>query len=321
MKKLFTMLFLITALFSGTVFAQVVEVEEDLRDHKTDSVDGWKTGGMFSLAFSQVSLSNWAAGGENSFSGNTMINIYANYKKGKISLDNNLDFGYGIMKQGEQEVRKTDDKIDLTSKFGRKLSKNAYIAALLNFKTQAMPGYDYPNDSVEISRFLAPGYLLFAAGYDYKKGDWLSLFFAPVTGKLTIVNDQVLANAGAFGVDPIEYDPTDSTTILSYGKKSRMEFGGYFKGMFSKDIMENVKLSTKLELFSNYVNNPLNIDIFWENTINMKVNKYISLTLSTTLIYDDDIKIDIKDSEGNVIGKGPRTQFKEVFGLGFSYKF
>ncbi len=315
------MLFLITALFSGTVFAQVVEVEEDLRDHKTDSVDGWKTGGMFSLAFSQVSLSNWAAGGENSFSGNTMINIYANYKKGKISLDNNLDFGYGIMKQGEQEVRKTDDKIDLTSKFGRKLSKNAYIAALLNFKTQAMPGYDYPNDSVEISRFLAPGYLLFAAGYDYKKGDWLSLFFAPVTGKLTIVNDQVLANAGAFGVDPIEYDPTDSTTILSYGKKSRMEFGGYFKGMFSKDIMENVKLSTKLELFSNYVNNPLNIDIFWENTINMKVNKYISLTLSTTLIYDDDIKIDIKDSEGNVIGKGPRTQFKEVFGLGFSYKF
>lgn len=315
------MLFLIAALFSGTVFAQVVEVEKDLRDHKTDSVDGWKTGGMFSLAFSQVSLTNWAAGGENSFSGNTMINIYANYKKGKISLDNNLDFGYGIMKQGVQEIRKTDDKIDFSSKFGRKLSKKAYIAALFNFKTQVMPGYDYPNDSVKISKFMAPGYLLFAAGYDYKKSEWLSLFFAPITGKLTIVNDQVLANAGAYGVDPIKYDPTDSTTILSYGKKTRLEFGGYFKGMFSKDILENVKLSTKLELFSNYVNNPLNIDVFWENTINMKINKYISGTLSTTLIYDDDIKIDIKDSEGNVIGKGPRTQFKEVFGLGFSYKF
>jgi hypothetical protein len=320
--KHFTILLLLVAAFSSlTVKAQVTDGEKDLRNLKTDTIEGWKKGGMFSLTFSQVSLSNWAAGGENSFSGNTMINIFANYKKGKLTLDNNLDFGYGIMKQGEQEIRKTDDKIDLTSKFGRKLSKNAYVAALLNFKTQAMPGYNYPDDSTEISNFLAPGYVLFAAGYDYKKGDWLSLFFAPITGKLTIVNDPTLANAGAFGVTPAIYDPNDSTSIITPGEKTRLEFGGYFKGTFTKDIMENVKLSTKLELFSNYINNPLNIDIYWENTISMKINKYISANLSTTLIYDDDIKIDVKDSEGNVIGKGPRTQFKEVFGLGFSYKF
>ncbi|MBN2728424.1 MAG: DUF3078 domain-containing protein [Bacteroidales bacterium] len=320
--KRFTILLLLVAAFSSiTLKAQVTEGEKDLRNLKPDTIEGWKKGGMFALTFSQVSLSNWAAGGENSFSGNTMINIYANYKKGKLTLDNNLDFGYGIMKQGDQDIRKTDDKIDLTSKFGRKLSKNAYIAALLNFKTQAMPGYNYPDDSTEISNFLAPGYVLFAAGYDYKKKDWLSLFFAPVTGKLTIVNDPILSNAGAFGVTPAVYDPNDSTSILSPGEKTRLEFGGYFKGSFTKDIMENVKLSTKLELFSNYINNPLNIDIYWENTISMKINKYISANLSTTLIYDDDIKIDIKNSEGTVIGKGPRTQFKEVFGLGFSYKF
>lgn len=318
MTKLLALL-LIT-LLSFSVAAQVSDKEDELRTSTSDSLDGWKKGGMISLNFSQVSLSNWAAGGENSFSGNTMINIFANYKKGKISLDNNLDFGYGIMKQGKQNIRKTDDKIDFTSKFGHKLNEKSYIAILLNFKSQAMPGYNYPDDSVLISNFMAPAYVLFAAGYDYKKSDWLSLFFAPLTGKLSIVNDQTLANAGAFGVDPAIYDPTDST-IISQGEKSRIEFGGYFKGMFSKDIMENVKLSTKLELFSNYLNDPQNIDIYWENTISMKINKYISVTISTTLIYDDDIMISIKDSEGNTIGQGPRTQFKEVFGLGFSYKF
>ena len=319
MKKLLWIFIFSFIYFS--LSSQITEKEDELRALESDSLDGWKKGGMLSLNFSQVSLSNWAAGGENSFSGNTMVNIFANYKKGKISLDNNLDFGYGIMKQGEQNIRKTDDKIDFTSKFDRKLSKNSYIAALLNFKTQAMSGYNYPDDSIIISNFMAPAYVLFAAGYDYKKSDWLSLFFAPFTGKLSIVNNQTLANAGAFGVNPAIYDPTDSTIITSLGKKARIEFGGYFKGMFSKDIMENIKLSSKLELFSNYLNNPQNIDIYWENTISMKINKYISVTISTTLIYDDDIMISIKDDEGNIIGQGPRTQFKEVFGLGFSYKF
>ncbi|HPE99227.1 MAG: DUF3078 domain-containing protein [Bacteroidales bacterium] len=317
MKHFFIVAFM---LISATMFAQVTDKESDLRKLNADTTEGWKKGGMFTVAFSQVSLSNWAAGGENSFSGNSIVNSFANYKKGKISWDNTLDLGYGIMKQGEQEVRKTDDKIDFSSKFGRKLSSNSFAAALLNFKTQFMPGYNYPNDSVAISRIMAPGYLLFAAGYDFKKGDWLSLFLAPVTGKMTFVLDETLANAGAFGVEPAVINPLDST-ILTAGKHMRTEFGGYFKGAFTKDIMKNVKLSSKLELFTNYLKNPQNIDVYWETNIGMKVNKYITVTIGTTLIYDDDIDIEIKDEAGIVIGKGPRTQFKEVFGLGFSYKF
>ena len=317
MKHFFIVAFM---LISATMFSQVTDKESDLRKLNADTTEGWKKGGMFTVAFSQVSLSNWAAGGENSFSGNSIVNSFANYKKGKISWDNTLDLGYGIMKQGEQEVRKTDDKIDFSSKFGRQLSSNSFAAALLNFKTQFMPGYNYPNDSVAISRIMAPGYLLFAAGYDFKKGDWLSLFFAPVTGKMTFVLDETLANAGAFGVDPAVINPLDST-IVTAGKHMRTEFGGYFKGAFTKDIMKNVKLSSKLELFTNYLKNPQNIDVYWETNIGMKVNKYITVTIGTTLIYDDDIDIEIKDEAGIVIGKGPRTQFKEVFGLGFSYKF
>ncbi len=306
-------------LLSAASFAQVTDKETDLRKLNSDTTEGWKKGGMFTIAFSQVSLSNWAAGGENSFSGNSLVNTFANYKKGKISWDNTLDLGYGIMKQGEQDVRKTDDKIDFSSKFGRQLSPNSFAAALLNFKTQFMPGKNYPDTTI-ISNIMAPGYLLFAAGYDFKKGDWLSLFFAPVTGKMTFVLDETLANAGAFGVEPAVLNPLDST-IATPGKKMRTEFGGYFKGAFSKDVMKNVKLNTKLELFTNYLKNPQNIDVYWETNIGMKVNKFITVTIGTTVIYDDDIDIEIKDDAGTTIGKGPRTQFKEVFGLGFSYKF
>ncbi|HPS83448.1 MAG TPA: DUF3078 domain-containing protein [Bacteroidales bacterium] len=306
-------------LLSAASFAQVTDKETDLRKLNSDTTEGWKKGGMFTIAFSQVSLSNWAAGGENSFSGNSLVNFFANYKKGKISWDNTLDLGYGIMKQGEQDVRKTDDKIDFSSKFGRQLSPNSFAAALLNFKTQFMPGKNYPDTTI-ISNIMAPGYLLFAAGYDFKKGDWLSLFFAPVTGKMTFVLDETLANAGAFGVEPAVLNPLDST-IATPGKKMRTEFGGYFKGAFSKDVMKNVKLNTKLELFTNYLKNPQNIDVYWETNIGMKVNKFITVTIGTTVIYDDDIDIEIKDDAGTTIGKGPRTQFKEVFGLGFSYKF
>jgi len=80
--------------------------------------------------------------------------------------------------------------------------------------------------------------------------------------------------------------------------------------------MENITVSSRLSLFSNYANNPQNIDVNWETLIELKVNRFISATIATHLIYDDDIAI--QDRDGNT---GPRTQFKEVIGVGFSYKF
>jgi hypothetical protein len=71
--------------------------------------------------------------------------------------------------------------------------------------------------------------------------------------------------------------------------------------------------------------NPQNIDVTWETLIALKVNEYISLNLNTVLQYDDDIKVPV-DRNGNSLfesteAPGPRTQFKEIFGVGFSNKF
>jgi hypothetical protein len=301
-------------------FSQITEGEKELRDVKLDSLEGWKTGGLISINGSQVSLTNWNAGGQNSISINGLVSMYANLRKGKSEWENSMDLGYGILRQGRKDNVswiKTDDKIDVVSKYGRKASDKWFYSALLNFNTQATNGYNYPNDSVYISRFMAPGYMLIAAGMDFKPVKPLSFFIAPFTMKNTFVLDQTLANQGAFGVEAA--DSTGGT--ITPGKRIRMETGGYVRIQYQQEVMKNVKITSSLSLFSNYLNNPQNIDVNWETLLQFKVNKYISATLSTHLIYDDDIDIAVFDDAGVQTGKGPRLQFKEVFGVGFAYKF
>ncbi len=268
------------------------------QEEESDSTN-WKLGGMSSFTFSQVSLTNWAAGGENSLSGNVFVNLFAKYNKGKSSWENNLDLGYGLVKQGDQDVRKSDDRIDFSSKYGRQATKHIYYSALLSLKTQMTKGYLYPQDSV-ISNFMAPGYILLSLGMDYKPNDNFSLYISPLTDKMTIVKEEILAES--YG--------------LEEGKSVRSEVGGFLKMTYQKDVIENVNFLTKLELFTNYADNPQNVDVSWEVVIAMKINKWLTANFNTHLIYDDDIMID--DGEGDL---APRVQFKEVFGVGLSFKF
>ena len=282
----------------------------------------WKKGGLISVSFSQASFTNWAAGGENAISGIALFNMFANYKKDKDTWDNSIDLAYGMLQSGHSAIRKNEDKIDLSSKYGRyAFAQHWYYSGLVNFKSQFADGYNYPNDSVIISRFMAPAYLLAAIGGDYKPNDYLSLFFAPITSKITIVNDQRLADAGAFGVDKAEYDINGLK--IKDGKFVRTEFGGYMRFTYKKDIVKNVNFGTKLELFSNYIENPQNIDVNWEVLIGMKVNKYLSANISTQLIYDHDIPVPVQRAINGTTETviGPRLQFKEILSIAFSYKF
>ncbi len=292
-----------------------------MKKQKTDTIEGWKKGGTVSLNLSQVSLNNWSAGGQNSISTNGLISLFANRKKGSGLWENNLDIGYGTIKQGENKNWwKTDDKIDFISKYGQKASKKWYYAGLINFKTQMTEGFNYPDDSTKISDFLSPAYLLVAVGMDYKPSDNLTAFISPLTAKTTFVNDQSLADAGAFGMESVTYDT--SGNMLTSGKNIRKEIGGYLRVFYKHDIMKNISFQTKIDLFSNYIENPQNIDVSWEVLLSMKVNKYISATISTHLLYDDDIDITLEaDNAGKPLKVGTRTQFKEVLAVGFSYKF
>jgi hypothetical protein len=312
-KQIATLLLLFTVFF--TVNGQVTDNEKTLRTQVTDTIKGWKTGGDVIVNLAQTSLTNWASGGENSVAINGLVNLFANYKNDQTAWDNTLNIGYGLLRQGEKtDFKKTDDKFDFLSKYGRKATESLYYAVLMNFRTQLTEGKNYATSpNTKISNRFAPAYLTIAAGMDYKPNSYFSAFVAPLTGKMTFVTDADLSAAGAFGVTP--------------GEKSKSEFGGYIRVIYSKndftsEFMKNIGFTTKIDLFSNYLNNPQNIDVNWETLLTMKVNKYISMSLNTNLVYDDNINI-AKDTNDDGIAdeNGPRVQFKEIFGVGFSYKF
>ncbi|PXX97965.1 hypothetical protein DF185_16645 [Marinifilum breve] len=267
----------------------------------------WKKGGMISISFSQTSLTNWSGGGDNAISTNSQLNLFANYNKGKNSWENKLNLEYGLVKQGDEGVRKSIDKIEYSTKYGYKNGGHWYYTALFDFKTQFAKGYNYSSeegvDDVKISNFLAPAYMNLSVGMDYKPSDVFSAYISPVTGKMTVVNDDDLSDKGAFGVDP--------------GDKFRSEFGAFSKLSLNKDIMENVNLKSTLDLFTNYSESFGNIDVTWEVMLNMKINSFLTATVNTSLVYDDDV--DYFNEEG--INKGPRIQFKEIIGVGLAYKF
>ena len=294
---------------------QITDAEDKLKTKSTNEHTGWKIGGVTALNLAQTSLTNWAAGGEKSLALTGLFSA-ANYKKGKNVWDNSLDLGYGVLKQGkEADFMKTDDKIDFLSKYGREAFTNVYYSALFNFKTQMAPGYNYPNDSVKISNFLAPAYLLAAIGMDYKQNAyWVLLSHLP-PGRLIIVNDELLSNSGAFW--------SSSPEKLPKGWIRWLSACNYYSQWFLKtELLKNLSFTIKIDLFSDYLDHPQNIDINWETLVAFKVNQYISVNFTSHLIYDDDTKISIdKDNDGVIDEFGPRVQFKEILGVGFSYKF
>jgi hypothetical protein len=274
----------------------------------SDSLNGWKSGGIVTLNFSQVAMNNWSAGGQNSVSGVAFFKGFANYTQGKANWDNTLNLGYGLQKIGKDEWFKNDDRLEFATKYGHKTKSNWYYSALLDFKTQFSRGYDADNTSNLISNFFAPAYMNIGLGMDYKPNDKFTAFLSPVTGKLTFVTDTALSNKGSFGLDA--------------GNQFRAEFGAYVKLAYKQELMKNVTYVTKLDLFSNYFNNPQNVDVNWDNLVIFKINEYFNASVMFNLIYDDDILFDIDDNgDGNIDKHIPQLQWKEMFGLGLTYSF
>ncbi len=288
--------------------AQVTDKEKEVRTQHQDTVLGWKAGGSFALTFSQSAYSNWVGGGDNAISGISDLNLFLKKIGENSAWENTLQVRYGMQQLKQDKLQKTDDLINLTTKYGYKASRNWYYSVLATFTTQMTTGYSTDDASLRISTFMAPAYLFVSAGMDYKWKDHLSLFLSPFTSKTIFVLDQALSDSGSFGVTP--------------GQSIRSEFGGYLKFLFRYEIIKNVHFQTKLNLFSNYLEDPQNVDVFWEVLFDLKVNKFLTASILTDMYYDDNTLIKY-DSNGDGVPdrEGPRLQFKEIFGLGIKVSF
>jgi hypothetical protein len=263
--------------------------------------EGWTKGGIFTLNLSQGASQNWAAGAEqSSFSVNSIIQAFAFFKKNKVSWDNTFNGQYGIVNATSIGTRKNDDRIDVLSKLGYMLDKSKWSLTLLgNVRTQFTDGFDYSTTPAKKnSAFFSPAFLLISPGINYKPINGVDIFISPITGRWIIV----------------QQDSLRALYQVPENKNSIYEMGAFASIQVKRDIAKNMNYVARFDLFSNYKRDPQNVDVFWTNMINMKVNKYISVTYNFDLIYDHDVE-NVKT--GGLLG----TQLKSLIGVGLSAKF
>ena len=283
MKKI---LFVMMAMISLESIAQEAPVK--------DTMKYWSIDGQNTLMLNQASFSNWVSGGANNVGWLAGINYNLTYEKDKDLWENIIILGYGQNNTKGTGNRKTQDVINLSTNYGRKIANHWYASAGASFITQFAPGYDDGNnpDADKLSNFMAPGYLNIGAGFTYRPNDNFTMTLRPANARWTFVLDEDLQTAGTYG-------------LKNDGDKSLFQFGFLGTAVYKVKIMENISLINTASVFSNYIDHPERLVLSYGGVLNMKINKYISSVITLDLLYDH-----------NQIKK---TQMKQTLGVGFAY--
>lgn len=321
--------FFLTVLFFliGNIYSQGVKeltgITSGLATKADTSVKEktWIFGGTSLITFGQDYMVNWNAGGVPAINVKGVGNVFLKYAKNKIFWENVLDVNYGVQRNFETKINtKTDDKFEFNTNLGYIIGKNWNCGALVKYQTQMTQGYQ--QDTILTSNFMTPGYLITSLGMEYKRTMW-SFFISPITGKTTFKTDDRFYSTNSFGVDS--------------GIRAHFGLGAYMKVAYKYDVHPKIHLDTKLELFYDYIsqpyyqadNNSVNLDMNFEMRWNFMITKWLMATLYTAMIYDYDIQFPVYEADGltpkiGYDGKAMTTdhlQFKENFGLSFTYNF
>lgn len=255
----------------------------------------WRYASILNFGLTQGKVANWQKDGENSIAGLLDLMAFCNYKYRTVSWENTLKYRYGLMQAGDEQTKKTEDLLELNSKFGLKAYNYWYFTTLFNFKSQLFNGYDYLEDDKreKVSAFMSPAYILASIGLDYKPSKSLSAMISPFTGKYTIVSDSLT-------VDPTKYGIKKGETVKS-------ELGFYFKLIHDWKISNKIKLDNEFGAFYAYGEESNEVDIDWKTTLEMKINYFISTKIFTHILYDKTIS--------------KKLQFREILNIGFTYHF
>ena len=263
------------------------------------------------LAMSQGKLANWASGGENSLSLVSNLRYYWNYNRNKTSWENWMHYRFGFMKNGSEEIRKNEDRFELNSKLGQKAFRHWYYTAQFNMLTQLFNSYDYPKDKDKklVANFMSPGYFTLSLGMDFKPSDNFSLVLSPIAGKCNFVRDTAKIQASRYGVK-------------EEGKRYKREAGAQLNVISKLNNLFNImSVNNELKVFMSYERkdkyiNPgkdneekkhIPLTANWKMTLSFKINYFISASIYTETIYDENYS--------------RKLQFKENLNLGIKFRF
>ena len=285
------MLFLLLPLMGSYLFAQ--ETPNDTIK-VSDTIKHWSIDGQHTLTLNQAAFSNWVGGGANNLGWIAGVNYNMTYLKDNDLWENIVILGYGQNNTKGIGTRKTQDVINLSTNYGRKIFKSWYASAGAGLITQFANGYDDGNNpnAPKISNFMAPGYLSVGAGFTYRPNDNFTLTLRPANARWTFVLDEDLQKKGTYG-------------LKNDGDSSLFQFGFLATAQYKMKIMDNITMINNASVFSNYLDHPERLVLTYGGILNMKINKYVSSIVTVDLIYDH-----------NQIKK---TQLKQTLGVGFAY--
>lgn len=292
MKKIFTSLLgliVIGALYAQEVDKSVVQGQataaqkaaEDLKKVDTGE-QAWKFSGTVGLNAAATGMWNWAAGGNNNVNGVASTKLRLLYHENNMSWETNLDMEYGLswIDQEFDQLQKTSDKINFSTKFGWEFHKTWYLTVLGGFQSQFAYGRDYNGSEAFdpiISKWLAPSYTDISVGIDWKPNDIFSIYLSPVAGRLTTVYVSDALNKKSLGMmdkvgtedeyavypDGLEYALKDKYAVWHYttdenglvtknrDKNLRAELGLSLKGSINYTY-KDLKILTTLSLYTPY---------------------------------------------------------------------
>lgn len=294
MKKWIVLTVLLSTAFQSKAQLSEKELlkktEEVVKNITMEKPNGWTKKGVATFIANQSIFNNWLAGGQTSFAGNVTFNYDFNYKSDTWNWDNKLTAGYGITKVKQQDLQKTDDRVQFNSLLGKKFTEVWYYSSFFNFKSQFDSGFE---GGIKTSRFFSPVYMQFGLGVLWKRSDNFKINVAPATSKVVLVAKKFTVNGPSFGV--------------LQGETMRYEFGAAVNAYYKCTLMENVTMENILNMYSNYNEDPQNVDLDYTLNINMKVNKYLSTNFAFQTIYDDNAF--------------PGFQTRQNIGVGVNYVF
>ena len=280
----------IVLLIALTIQIQSIYSQEVTQE--SPPVSPWKKVGTFSFLVNQSSFDNWIAGGVSNISGAIGVNYDFNYSKANWSWDNKIIVAFGITKIKAQDIQKSNDRLEWNSVLGKKAKGNWNYSLFLNFKTQFTD--DLNSETKGPTRILSPGYLQVGPGILWKKSDDLKVNISVATLKLIVVDKELtLPDDAYFGVEE--------------GSSVRYELGASIGAYYKFTLMENITMENILNMYSDYLEDPQNVDFDYTINIVMGINKYFSTNLAFQAIYDDNA------FQG--------LQTRQMIGLGINYSF
>jgi len=257
----------------------------------------WEFGGKENIQLSQGYLENWTKGGESNVALSSDLRLDINFTKGKHSWENKITHKIGVISTESESGRFNDDLVEIDTKYGLQSSKKWYYSFLYNIKTQIFKGYDNSDKEHEnpISGFLAPAYMSFAVGMDYKPSNKFTLLLSPLTSRLTIVKDTATIDQTRYGIDA--------------NKKANVLNGLSVVNSFSYKVSKEINITSKIDIFYQYLNdngdNQKQVD--WELIMDMRINQFLSTRLLGNLRY--------------FTTESDKVQIRENFNIAFQYHF